>query len=163
MKRKLLSLSLVLLLGLSLLLPVCAETLSDGTAFFTKDATLIKSGYLGETVQFAKKDFKQALGTKKISMITVTSLPDAQTGSLLLASSRVSEGDTIPFSALDLLKFVPASKEVAESGFSFTAGNLAGGAQILCQIRLLDKKNAAPTVSGSTLSVSFFLVCMQKS
>ncbi len=154
MKRNLLTLSLALILCLGLLLvPASAERLSDATAAYAEDAMLIKSGYLGKPVSFREKDFKQALGTNDLKMITVTSLPDAGTGSLLLSSSRVDKGDTIPASALDLLKFVPASETVEESTFTFTAGSVAGGAEITCRIRLVEKKNAAPTVSGGALSV----------
>ncbi len=155
MKRKLLSFSLALLLLCGLLLvPVSADKLSDGTSHFTEDAMLIKSGYLGKTVSFRAKDFKQALGTNKLEAITVTSLPEAGDGSLLLSSSRIGVGDSIPASALDLLKFIPASETVSESRFTFTAGNIAGGAEITCHIRLVDKKNSAPTVSSASLSVS---------
>lgn len=154
MKRKLLFLSLALvLLVLTCLSPVAAERISDGAAHFSEDAMLIKTGYLGEAVRFREKDFKLALGTNKLNNITITTLPDATEGSLLLSSSRVGVGDSIPASALDLLKFVPVNKTVEESGFTFTAGNAAGGADLKCRIRLVDKKNAAPTVTGGTLSV----------
>ena len=154
MKRKLLSLSLILvILSAFLLTYASAERISDGATHFSEDAMLIKSGYLGETVSFREKDFKQALGTNKIAAITVTSLPAQGEGSLLLSSSRVSAGDSIPASALDLLKFIPADKTVSESRFTFTAGNIAGGAEIVCRIRLVDKKNAAPTTAGASLSV----------
>lgn len=154
MKRKLLSLFFVFLLALGLLVPVVsAERLSDATAQFTEDATLIKAGYLGQTVSFREKDFKQALGTNKLSAITVVSLPTPKEGSLFLSSSRIGVGDSIPASALDLLKFVPVDATVEESSFTFTAGNAAGGAEITCRIRLVDKKNVAPTVAGGALSV----------
>ncbi|MBE6656745.1 MAG: hypothetical protein E7609_07805 [Ruminococcaceae bacterium] len=154
MKRKLLSLSLALLLAMGvLLIPASAARLSDATTQFASDAMLIKSGYLGQTVSFREKDFKQALGTSKLTAITIVSLPDARQGSLLLSSSRIGTGDSIPASALDLLKFVPADKTVEESSFIFTAGNVAGGAEIKCQIRLVDKKNVAPTAAGGALSV----------
>ena len=154
MKRKLLSFALLtLVLVTTLVTPTAAERLSDGTAQFTEDAILIKSGYVGTPVAFRQKDFKQALGTPKITAITVTSLPEAGQGTLLLSSSRISAGDSIPASALDLLKFVPADKSVTESGFTFTAGNVAGGSEITCRIRLVEKKNEAPTVSGAATSV----------
>ena len=154
MKRKLLTLFLALLLSFGILLvPTSAERLSEGASNYAEDAMLIKSGYLGETLSFREKDFKQALGTSKLSSITITSLPERSEGSLLLASSRVSKGDSIPASALDLLKFIPVDKTVEGSGFTFTAGNVAGGAEITCRIRLVDKKNAAPTAAGGALSV----------
>lgn len=154
MKRKLLTLFLALLLSVGLLLvPTSAERLSEGASTFADDATLIKSGYRGETLSFREKDFKQALGTPKLSSITITSLPERADGSLFLASSRVSKGDSIPASALDLLKFIPVDKTVEESGFTFTAGNVAGGADITCRIRFVEKKNTAPTAAGGALSV----------
>ena len=154
MKRKLLSLMLALFaLSSLLLLPASAERLSDGTAHFAEDAMLIKSGYLGQTVSFREKDFQQALGTAKINAITVTSLPEAGHGSLLLSSSRIGAGDSIPAAALDLLKFVPADGTVTETRFTFTAGSVAGGAEIVCHIRLCDKKNEAPTLAEATISV----------
>ena len=147
-------LSLVLLLGL-FMLPSSAEPLSTGATLFSEDATLIKSGYTGESVNFRLADFRQALGTSKISAIVVTSLPDESTGTLFLASSRLVKGQSIPSSAIDLLKFVPATASVTQSGFSFTAGNACGGAEIKCVIRLLEKKNEAPTVSDeASLSVT---------
>ena len=148
-KALLLFLSVVMLLCL-FVSPASAERLSDGAAQFSEDATLIKSGYLGETVKFRLSDFKKALGTSKISAIVVTSLPEEGTGTLYLSSSRLVKGQSIPASALDLLKFVPASSSVTESGFAFTAGNACGGAELACVIRLLDKKNNAPTVSSDT-------------
>lgn len=155
MKKALLFfLSLVMLLCL-LVSPLSAERLSDGAAQFSEDATLIKSGYLGETVKFHLSDFKKALGNSKISAVVVTSLPEEGTGTLYLSSSRLVKGQSIPASALDLLKFVPAGSSVEESGFTFTAGNACGGAELKCVIRLLDKKNNAPTVSSDTaLSVT---------
>ena len=154
MKRKILSLLFILVILASLLLiPTAAERISDGAAHFSEDATLIKSGYIGQTLSFREKDFEQALGTTKLSSITVTSLPEPGEGTLLLSSSRVSVGDSIPAAALDLLKFAPATKTVTESKFTFTAGSVAGGTEILCRIRLVDKKNAAPTTAEATLSV----------
>ena len=154
MKRKLLSLSLSLFLTFGLLLvPISAERISDAATNYAEDAMLIKSGYHGETLSFREKDFKQALGASKLTAITVTSLPERGDGSLFLASSRVSKGDSIPASALDLLKFIPANTSVEESSFTFTAGNAAGGAELVCRIRFVEKKNEAPTASGGALSV----------
>jgi len=156
MKRKLLTFTLMVsLLTCALLLPSTAEQLSGGTAVLAQDATLVKSGYFGEAVVFCANDFKQALGAPKISSITVTSLPDEKCGTLFLASARVSKGQNIAASVLDLLKFVPTDQTVSEASFSFTADNLAGGAEVPCRIRFLDKKNQAPTVTdNASLSVA---------
>ncbi len=147
-------LSLVMLLGL-FMLPASAEPLSEGAALYAEDATLIKSGYLGESVHFRLSDFRQALGTKKISAIVITSLPEAGSGTLFLASSRLVKGQSIPAAAINLLKFVPAASTVQESSFTFTAGNACGGAEIKCVIRLIEKKNEAPSVAeDAALSVT---------
>ena len=146
--KKLFPLFLALcLLTVALLVPSSAERLSDGAAMFSEDATLIKSGYVGEPVKFRLSDFKQALGTTKMPDIVITSLPEESTGTLFLSSSRLNKGQSIPASAIELLKFVPSGPNVTESGFTFTAGNAAGGTELTCVIRLLNKKNAAPTVS----------------
>ena len=155
MKRRLtpIFLSLVILLGVTAI-PALAEPLSIGVQEISKEIVLIKSGYLNSPVVFSENDFKTALGAPKIETITVTSLPEEGCGSLYLASSRVVKGQNISGTVLDLLKFIPANETVSEASFTFTAGSLAGGAEILCQIKLLEKKNEAPTLLESTLSVS---------
>ncbi len=155
MKRKILPVFLALvMLSAAVFLPCAAEKLTSGATELAKDTVLIKSGYLGEPLKFCENDFKTALGAAKLSSITVTTLPDESTGTLYLASSRIKSGQNIAASVLDLLKFIPKDKSVTEAGFTFTAENLAGGAEIPCRIRLLDKKNEAPTISGTVLSVA---------
>ena len=155
MKRKLLPIFLALVMLFSaILIPSTAERLTTGADELAKDVALIKSGYLGEAVKFCENDFKTALGSPKISSVTITSLPDEASGTLYLASSRVSAGQNVVASLLDLLKFIPASQAVEEASFAFTADNLAGGAEIPCKIKLLAKKNEAPTVGSTALSVA---------
>lgn len=155
MKRKILPvfLALVMLFG-AVFLPCSAEKLTNGAAELAKDTVLIKSGYLGETLKFCENDFKTALGAAKISSITVASLPDESTGTLYLASSRLSRGQNVSAAVLDLLKFIPKDKSIEEASFTFTAENLAGGAEIPCRIRFLDKKNEAPTVGEISFTVA---------
>lgn len=155
MKRKLLPLLLAsLMLLCAILLPSTAEELSLAVSELASDVTLVKSGYLGHSVKFSQNDFKQALGSPDIKTITITSLPDEKCGTLFISSSRVSKGQNIDSAVLDLLKFVPVNETVEEASFTFTAQNLAGGAEIPCKIRLLPKKNEAPDTSGASLSVS---------
>ncbi len=155
MKRKILPIFLaIVMLSAAVFLPCAAEKLTSGASELAKDTVLIKSGYLGETLKFCENDFKTALGASKIPSITITSLPDEKTGTLYLASSRLSNGQNIAASVLDLLKFIPKDRSVEEACFTFTAENLAGGAEIPCRIRLLDKKNEAPTIGNTSLSVA---------
>lgn len=156
MKRKLISLLLALCL-LPCVLPFSsfAVLLSPAMEVLAKEATLVKSGYTGQTLFFNASDFKEALGSSDISVITVTSLPDEKAGVLKLASSRVEKGQAISVAVLDMLKFLPIDDTVSEASFTFTAGNAAGGAEILCKICLLEKKNEAPSLALSdSLSVS---------
>ncbi len=156
MKRKIVPLLLALALLLcSIPLSSSAALLSPALQVLAKEATLVKSGYVGQSLYFDASDFKEALGSTDISVITVTSLPDEKTGLLKLASSRVEKGQTISVAVLDMLKFLPLDDSVTESSFTFTAGNAAGGAEILCEIHLLEKKNEAPSLAISDfLSVS---------
>lgn len=148
MKKRILPLILLTsLLLCAVLLPASAAMLSSGVSVLASDATLLKSGYIGKTVSFTQTDFKQALGAPKIDTVTITALPKEEEGQLKLASSLVAKGQTISGAVLDLLKFVPANNTVTEAHFAFTAGNLAGGAEIPCTIRLLEKKNEAPTLA----------------
>ncbi len=154
MKTKLLPILLVIaLLSTLLLLPVSAARLTPAADLLAEDAKLIKSGYIGQTLSFNRADFKQALGVAKFDGITLESLPDEEAGSLKLAGSSVKAGQRVAFVLLDLLKFVPKSELVTEATFSFSADGLAGGAVIPCQIRLLDKRNAAPTTTAGELTV----------
>lgn len=155
MKRKLLPLilALAMLLGI-VFLPSGAEQLTTGVSELSEDICLIKSGYIGQAVTFTENDFKQALGAPKISTVTVTSLPESKSGTLFLSSSRVSKSQNIDAGILSLLKFVPADETVEEASFTFTADNLAGGAEITCRIKLLPKKNQAPSTKDASVSVS---------
>lgn len=155
MKRKALPLILCLVLLLcSIPVTAFATLLSPAVEVLAKDATLVKSGYLGQSVAFSASDFKEALGTSELSVVTVTSLPDEKAGVLKLASSRVEKGQSISVAVLDMLKFLPVNDAVTDASFTFTAGTAAGGAEILCEIHLLEKKNEAPSLySLDNLSV----------
>ena len=155
MKRKALPLLLALVMLLSSIpVSLAAPLLSPAVSVLAKEATLVKSGYVGQSLYFSVSDFKEALGTTEVSVITITSLPDEKVGVLKLASSRVEEGQALSVAVLDMLKFLPANASVTKASFTFQAGNAAGGAEILCEIHLLEKKNEAPSVSLlDTLSV----------
>lgn len=153
MKKRLLPILLSLILVTAVLLPVSAALLSDGVAVLAEGEALVKSGYLGQTVTFCEADFRQALGVGKIDGITVVSLPDKESGTLKLAATPVAVGQEISAKVLSLLKFVPKDATVSEAAFSFTAGNLAGGAEIPCRIKLLEKQNKAP-VTGEKASLA---------
>ncbi len=150
MNKKIFAFTLAVLLILCAL-PIgsAAATVSTSLEVLAENAKLIKSGIVGSDVKFSATDFKQALGVRKFSTVTITSLPDSSEGVLKYANVRVSEGQKISAKNVYLLKFVPANELVSGSSFTFKCDEYVGGADIVCEVKLLEKVNYAPTVSNS--------------
>ena len=149
MKRISRFLSLLLVLSLSLcalILPASAAFLGSAAAVLSEDVRLIKTGLVGEKMTFRDTDFKTALGVSDVPEITITALPASTEGTLLLGGRRVSAGQTVNSRSLGSLLFVPASSDVKSSRFTFQAKGYAGGADIACELRFIEKVNYAPTV-----------------
>lgn len=153
-----------LLFTLTALTLLLCTTVGVGAAFLggaapvlAEDVTLIKTGLRGENIKFSDTDFKEALAVPDFSSVTVESLPKSTEGTLLFAGRRVGVGQKIKRKNIAALSFVPATKNVTECKFSFTCDGLAGGAQILCTLKFIDKVNYAPKIDGAesaALSVS---------
>ena len=153
-----------LLLTLTALTLLLCTTIGVGAAFLggaanvlADDVTLIKSGLLGETLTFSDTDFKEALAVPDFTSVTVKSLPRSTEGTLLLAGRRIGVGQTIKRKNVASLAFVPASKSVTECQFSFTCDGYAGGAEVLCTLKFIEKVNYAPKIdetASAALSVS---------
>ncbi len=153
-----------LLLTLTALTLLLCTTIGAGAAFLggaapvlAEDVTLIKTGLLGENITFSDTDFKEALAVPDFSSVTVKSLPKSTEGTLLLAGRRIGVGQVIKRKNIASMSFIPASKSVTECQFSFTCDGLAGGAEILCTLKFIDKVNYAPKIdeaAGAALSVS---------
>lgn len=121
------------------------------------DAKMIKSGLVGKEIKFSATDFKQALGIRNFSSVTIVSLPKSEEGVLKYANVRVNEGQTISRSNLYLLKFIPANETVTESSFTFACDKYVGGAAVVCELKLLEKINYEPTLtknSNQSINVS---------
>ncbi len=157
-KRILLTLMLCLLAGALTLGVSAAGVLSSGTAVIAEETGMIKGGIAGERVPFSAADFKQAMGKARFKSITLTSLPDAECGVLYFGEAPATAGMTVPRESLSSLCFVPKDKSVKEAVFRFTAEGIAGGAEMVCTVRLAEKLNAAPTVNeeGAFCRVSTF-------
>lgn len=154
MKKKTLFLLCTFLLLAATAISVSAFTLTRASVHLTDDVTLIKSGLAGEDILFSEADIKQALGVTDFEYITVASLPDPADGTLKLGGVRVVLGQKIEKEHLPLLRFTPSGELTKEATFSFTAGSLAGGAEIPCILRFLPRVNYAPTVKGAALSAA---------
>lgn len=148
MKKRILLLLLIAVTVLALPLSVSAATLlSGGIGVMAEEAGMIKGAVAGDTVRFSATDFKQAMGIRRFDGITLTSLPDGESGTLYFGKEAVSVGVTVPRASLDNLTFVPKDEGVKEAAFRFTCESYAGGAEIACTIRFAESLNRAPTVS----------------
>lgn len=159
MKTKRIILTLVILSVIASCLTVGAGalTVGSGAAVVAAETNLIKTGLLGQRLGFSDTDFKAALGVADFGSITVTSVPSSSEGTLMLSGRRVSENQTIRRRSIAALSFIPASREVAESRFTFTVDELAGGAEIECIMKFISKINYKPKVNTDaekTLSVT---------
>ena len=137
---------LLLLAALLAAVPLAASaaTLGTGLTVLTKETKMIKTGLLGQTMQFNDIDFKTAMNVSDFKSVTITSLPPSSAGALMFGGRRVSEGQTIKRKNISALSFVPASKNVAECKFSFTSEGLMGGAEMDFVLKFIEKVNYAP-------------------
>lgn len=146
MKRTLISLFLTVSLLCLTIVGASAAFLGGAATVLAEDVTLIKTALRGERIVFSDTDFKEALAVPTLSSVTVTSLPSSSEGTLLLAGRRLNVGQTVKRKNIAALCFVPATKNLPECKFSFTADGLAGGAEIVCTLKFIDKVNYAPKI-----------------
>ncbi len=137
----------------ALLLCICCTFLTSvtayadfgsGTATVASGVSVIRTGLRGQKIVFSDADIKSALVLADFKSITITKIPPSTEGTLLLNGKRVGEGRVIKRKNIPSLEFMPASAEVSESCFSFTIDGFAGGAEIDCVLRFVDKVNYAP-------------------
>ena len=112
----------------------------------------------GNDYYFSEDVFARSLNVdvSRLNYITVTSLPSAAEGELLIGSTRVSEGQVIATANLKMLTYV-AADETAESQASFTFSPNGASYDLTCNVYVLNEINYSPTVSiasGEALSVS---------
>ncbi len=144
-------LTLVLISGM---FAICASAhFGVGAEVAANDVTLIKTGLLGKKLTFSDTDFKSALCISDFDSIKITRLPKSTEGTLLLGGRRLGEGKSIKRKNIASLVFIPASAEVCEASFSFTAEGYMGGAEVECQMRFIDKINYAPKAAEGGTSV----------
>ncbi len=124
-----------------------AKVLSD-------DVTLIKTGLFGKKIAFSDSDFKSALCLSDFESITVTKIPPSTEGTLYASGRRVKAGRVISRRQLSALVFVPATDEVTESKFLFTVEGYAGGEEIECVMKFIDRVNYAPRIDSAVSAAS---------
>lgn len=119
-----------------------------GVQVVASNASMIKTGLIGQKLCFTDADFKSALVLSDFESITVTEIPSSTEGTLLLGGRRVGKGRVIKRKNLGALVFIPASDAVSQCSFKFTVKKYAGGAEIECIMKFIDKVNYPPTVNG---------------
>ena len=125
-----------------------------GAQVVASDVDMIKTGLSGKKLCFSDADFKAALCLTDFDTITITKIPSSTEGTLLLGGRRVGEGRVIKRKNLGSLVFVPASDSVKECRFAFTVDGYAGGAEIECIMKFLNKVNYGPEATDETVSAS---------
>ena len=128
--------------------------LGSGAQVVASDVTMIKTALLGQKICFTDGDFKSALVLSDFDTITITEIPLSTEGTLLLSGRRVGKGRVIKRKNLGALVFIPASDSVTECSFKFTVDGYAGGAEIECTLKFIDKVNYAPEALGDTTGAS---------
>ena len=142
-----------------LVLPIGAAggvsaTVSHGLSVLSASTDLAVMAPIGNEIAFSEDLIARGMNLSKVNYITVSSLPSAADGELLLGSTRVAVGQTISGENLSYLSFVPAKDDVAlHSSFTLTVNGSA--TPVLCNLYLLDRGNCTPTVSvASSLSLN---------
>lgn len=125
-----------------------------GATVVASDVKMIKTGLYGKKICFTDGDFKSALCISDFDSITVTEIPSSTEGTLLIGGKRVGAGRVIKRKNLGALVFIPASNSVSECRFKFTVEDYAGGAEIECILKFIDKVNYAPEAGGEAVSTS---------
>ncbi len=131
---------------------VGAALLSPGISVLQSAVKMEKSGVAGNTVTFCAEDFSSALGAKSLSAVTVTALPEKESGTLFIGEKEVVAGDKIPAERLSELRFVPAKAGVSAS-FGFIPEGGAYKESFTCFISTTEEKlNLAPTTRHSEIA-----------
>ena len=152
---------LSLVIAMSIALSVLSLGIVNASAFFgigakviASDVNMIKTGLIGQKINFTDGDFKSALALSDFKSITITEIPSSTEGTLLLGGRRVGKGRVIKRNNLGSLIFIPASDSVNECKFKFTVDGYAGGAEIECILKFIDKVNYEPKATGDSAGVS---------
>ncbi len=129
--------------------------ISTGLQHLADKAVLVAAAPEGEQITFDAAFFDNTLQGGKVSAITVTALPDATAGELMLGYGEVSVGQTVTRDNLSYLTFVPG-EQAGDAAFSFVPQTAAGAAgyELCCRLSLTDGANCCPAPTGSVTAVS---------
>ena len=134
------------------------EPLPPALSLLQKQTTLAKHSERGKSASFSKQDFENALG-EEVESVTVTSLPDAELGTLIFNGSSIVSGQTIHASSLEYLKFVPTA-ECKTALFCFTCEcNSFENVELSCEIVYADTVNSPPIATDCEIETFEGIPC----
>ncbi|MGN1346512.1 MAG: S-layer homology domain-containing protein [Eubacteriales bacterium] len=119
--------------------------LSPALMNLSEEVTMVQSGLVSGDITFTAADFQNALGGT-VDSITITALPPASAGTLLLGDSPVLTNQMISREALSKLRFVPG-RDCIETSFRFKSG---GEYSVDCLLRYTDSVNLAPVIARTS-------------
>ncbi len=126
-----------------------------------KQLKLTKHSEKSENTIFSKDDFANLLG-EELSYITVTSLPQAEAGTLVFNGQSVAKGQNLPASQLEYLKFVP-SGDIPMASFGFTCDSKSyAGNEMVCEMVFTDSPNSPPVAKDSKIQAVENISCFAK-
>jgi hypothetical protein len=148
----------LLIFGMSVVLAFClafgasAALLSPGISVLQNEVRMQKNGVAGNVVTFSAADFAEALGTRSLFGIKITSLPAREYGELALGEAPISAGEVISAEELSLLTFTPA-KQGAGASFGFLPVGGAYEKSFVCVISMAaENLNLAPTTKHGEIA-----------
>ncbi len=126
---------------------------SPALAVIANYTPMAKCGLVGNEILFSPTDFERALNLSRVDSITVTRIPSAADGELLMGSVVVKQGQTISRENLSLLSYAPARSDNTYSEFDFSVGE---GWSMTCALFMLDEINRSPTTAQRQRTVSTY-------
>jgi len=147
MKRILTFLLLTTVCLCAITIPISAQTtgmLSPALKIISESEVMVCSELMSGEIRFTKEKFELGVGGN-VDQITITALPPSRDGTLMYGNAPVSVNQVISSSAIDKLRFVPASG-CLESSFRFKSG---GDYSFECMLRYTKSANYAPIISAT--------------
>lgn len=128
---------------------------SPGLCYLSEQAMVSCSAPAGEAIVISSEALDHTLAGGAVTAITVTALPPAAEGQLLLGHSPVCVGQTVPRETFSYLSFIPADG-VKNSSFSFVPTTTDGpaGYALCCRLKVTDGVNCCPVGRGSVMAIS---------
>jgi len=153
LKQRILILSVLVALMVSLVIPASALLFSEGSSEVSV-AAFSKNGMVSDPFTFAAEDFVVS-GDAELSGLVVQSLPDIRAGLLKLGDIELHVGDSVSVSALSGMRFhplsVPAVSHTQATFLPVFSDGLTGKA-VTVSLYLLAEENSAPIAENVELS-----------